>query len=327
MRVLAHIHSFNDADIIEGTIQAVRSQTRVPDSILLVDNGSTDGTLDRVFPQDVTVSRNRENLGTSGAVWIGINYGLEHGFDWVWILDADSVPDPDALERMLQEFAGWPERQQSKTGFIACLPCDQPHGAPRHGRVFTEHGRSLLNPPAEPRCYPCHVTIWSGILYRLEAVREIGLPNRDYVLDRGELEYAYRVMKAGYQGYIHQDAIIRHNIRGTPIPKGLTKGSREVKLGPFKLVLYESQPIRCYYICRNSLYFSLYDQSEGAGTKIRELFRVRSRPGRGWMSGIVWQTAMFTLNFLIRPLGRGPQIKACFRGIWDGITGNMAARY
>ena len=47
MRVLAHIHTFNDADIIDGTIEAVRQQTRPVDGILVVDNASTDGTLAR----------------------------------------------------------------------------------------------------------------------------------------------------------------------------------------------------------------------------------------------------------------------------------------
>ncbi len=66
MRVLAHIHTFNDADIIDRTLDAVQTQTRPPDAVLLVDNASTDGTLDRVFPERVRVIRNLENLGTSG---------------------------------------------------------------------------------------------------------------------------------------------------------------------------------------------------------------------------------------------------------------------
>jgi hypothetical protein len=33
------------------------------------------------------------------------------------------------------------------------------------------------------------------------------------------------------------------------------------------------------------------------------------------------------MNFLLRPRNHGGQIRACFRGIWHGITGNIAARY
>jgi rhamnopyranosyl-N-acetylglucosaminyl-diphospho-decaprenol beta-1,3/1,4-galactofuranosyltransferase len=327
MRVLAHIHTFNDADIIDRTLDAVQTQTRPPDAVLLVDNASTDGTLDRVFPERVTVIRNPENLGTSGAVQIGFNHALERAFDWIWILDADSVPEPDALERLLELYTSWPQDLRNETGLIACLPRDEPDGRPRHGRIFTRHGRILLTPPPMPRYYQCHITIWSGSLYRLAAVRQIGLPNADYVLDRGELEYAYRVMKAGYKAFIHQDAVIRHNIRGTPIPKGLKVGPKRLRVGPISLEFYQSPPIRCYYVCRNTLYFTLYDLAEGRFAMLRELWRVRSRPGRSLMSGIAWQTALFTLNFAVRPRTQGAQIRACLRGIWHGVTGNITARY
>jgi rhamnopyranosyl-N-acetylglucosaminyl-diphospho-decaprenol beta-1,3/1,4-galactofuranosyltransferase len=320
MRVLCYIHSFNDADVIDRSLDAVRHQTRLPDAFLLVDNASTDGTLDRTFPETVTVIRNRENLGSSGAIRIGFAYAQEHGFDWMWIVDADCTPDPDALATLLDEYAGWPRSLQEETGFIACLPLDQPDGQPRHGRLFTRHGRVVVTPKPEQRCYPCHVSIWSGCLYCLAAVRRIGLPNPDYFVDRGELEYSYRMMKAGYKAFIHQDAITRQNIRGEPVPK-------RIQGGPITLNFFEAAPLRCYLICRNTLYFTLYDLTDGPLVKFRELFRLRSRPGRGPLSGIVWQTALFTLNFALRPLGHRAQIGACLRGIWHGLTGNIAARY
>jgi rhamnopyranosyl-N-acetylglucosaminyl-diphospho-decaprenol beta-1,3/1,4-galactofuranosyltransferase len=322
MRVLVHIHTFNDADIIDRTVDAVLHQTRPPDGILIVDNASTDGTLDRTFPEQVSVIRNAANLGTSGAVRIGFEHALARGFDWMWILDADSVPEPEALATLLELYAGWPSNVQEETGFIACLPLDQTDGQPLNGRLFTPYGNVVAAPTPEQRYYMCHVTIWSGCLYRLTAVRRIGLPNADYVLDRGELEYAYRVMKAGYKAFIHRDAVFRHNIRGTA-----TLTSKRVKVGPITLVFFDLPPIRCYYTCRNTLYFTVYDSKDGYLAKLQELFRLRSRPGRSLMSGIAWRTAALTLNFVLRPRTQGAQIRACLRGIWDGLTGNIAARY
>ncbi len=352
-RVLAHIHTFNDADVIERTVETVRHQTRPPDAIILVDNASTDGTLDREFPKEIAVIRNSVNLGTSGAIAISFKYGLEHGFDWVWILDADSVPEPDALEKLLELYASWPKAMQDQTGLLACLVRNQPDGRPSHGHIFTPHGRALVTPPREPRYYSCHVTIWSGSLYRTKAVRLIGLPNADYVLDRGELEYTYRLMKGGYKAFIHQDAVIQHNIRGALIkkeqfgpkalkvgpitlgsierslirPKAMKAGPRAFRFGPVTLAWLESPPIRCYYVCRNTLYFTLYDLAIGRFARLRELWRVRSRPGRSLMSGIAWQTALFTLNFAVRPHSHRAEVRACLRGIWHGLTGNIAARY
>src|SRR6516162_9958428 len=98
MRILAHIHTHNEAGFIEQALAGLQRQTRPPDAIVIVDNGSTDGTLDRIFPENVMVIRNPADLGTSGSVGVGFAYALKHGFDWVWVLDADSVAEPDALE-------------------------------------------------------------------------------------------------------------------------------------------------------------------------------------------------------------------------------------
>ena len=42
---------------------------------------------------------------------------------------------------------------------------------------------------------------------------------------------------------------------------------------------------------------------------------------------VVWTVFKLTVNFLVRPQHHGGQIAACFRGIWHGLTGNVAARY
>ena len=322
MRVLAYIHTFNDANVIDGTVAAVCRQTRPPDAILIVDNASTDGTLNRAFPEKVGVIRNAANFGTSGAVGIGFEHALEKGFDWIWILDADSVPEPEALGRLLDLYSGWPESLKEETGFIACLALDQSDGRTLHGRRFTQHGRSLITPGPEESFYSCNVTIWSGCLYRLAAVRRVGFPNPDYVLDRGELEYAYRVMMSGHKAFIHQDAVIRHQIRGVA-----SLNKKTLKFGPVNLTVYDLAPVRCYYVCRNTLYFTLYDLAGGSLAKFRELWRVRSRPGRSFMSGVAWQAALFTMNFMLRPRTRRAQIRACLRGMWHGVTGNITARY
>ncbi len=320
-RVLACLTTFNAADVIETTLQALFNQTRPPDAILIIDNASSDDTLNRTFPDRVIVIRNAENVGPSGSIPIGFRYALEHGYDWMWILDHDSAPAPAALVKLLGLYSGWPRRLQEETAFISCLPTN-PGEPPLHGRLFTPGGRFLISPPPDQRYYLCHVKVWSGCLYRMAAVREIGFPNPDYFIDRGELEYAYRVMKAGYKGYIDQESVLNHNFHGTP---GLS--TTRAKIGPLALTFYELAPLRCYYVCRNTLYFTLYDATDGPMAKFRELFRLLPRPGRSVLSGIAWQTALLTLNFALRPRTHWAQVRACLRGTWDGVTGNMAARF
>jgi rhamnosyltransferase len=307
MRVLAHIHTFNDADIIDRTIDAVLRQTRPVDEVLVVDNASTDGTLEQQSLKHATVLRHPENRGTSGTVYSGFCYAIEHDYDWIWVFDADSVPEPDALEQLLALYAGFPPALQDETAFVACLPRNTHDEQRHHGGFFTRRGLAPSWPVPESRHYPAHWVIWSGCLYRLAAVRKIGLPNPNYVLDWGEGEYGYRIMKAGYKGFVHQDAVLYHNIRGqnsmTPV---------EVKLGAAKLTLYEFPPIRCYYTCRNVPYFGLYDFQE------ERLY---------FMRAIGWRVFRMPLGFMLRPRTHARHILACIRGLWHGFTGNIAARY
>jgi rhamnosyltransferase len=306
MRVLAHIHTFNDADVIGPTIDAVRRQTRPVDEILVVDNGSTDSTLQQSSLKHATLLRHSQNTGTSGAVCSGFRFALERDYDWVWVFDADSCPEPDALQRLLDLYQSWPRALQDETAFLACVNFNVPDGLPRYGGMFTAGRFAPIRETPEPPCYPCHVTIWSGCLYRLAAVRRIGLPNADYVLDWGEAEYGYRIMKAGYKGFTDQHAILRHHYDHTAsrvIANG--SGSAAAEAG-------DSAPIRCYYTCRNVLYFALYDFAES---------RV------GFICRSVRRVFLFQLRYLVRPWTHTDHIRACLRGIWDGVTGNIAARY
>jgi GT2 family glycosyltransferase len=307
MRVLGYIHTLNDADVISGTIDALRQQTRHVDEILLVDNASTDGTLAQPSVNLVSVLCHAENLGASGALCSGFRYALEHGFDWIWTFDPDCRPEPDALEKLLELYTSWPQSEQEETAFIACLHHSIPDGENLRTCLFTRYGLARANPAPEERYYRCHVTTWSGCLYRLAAVRHIGLPNPDYFADWGEAEYGYRVMKAGYKGFTYLDAVHHHDVRGyaSSRPVEITRG------GVTRKVL-EFPPLRCYYSARNRLYLALYDFAEF----------------RPWMILRVCVGLVTMMLKLLRAPGRhGTQLRAYFRGIWHGITGNISARY
>jgi rhamnopyranosyl-N-acetylglucosaminyl-diphospho-decaprenol beta-1,3/1,4-galactofuranosyltransferase len=117
MRILAHIHTRNEAEFIERALAALQRQTRPPDAIVIVDNLSTDGTLDRIFPESVTFIRNPGDLGTTGSVAVGLAHALKEKFDWTWVLDADSVPEPDALANLLSFLKLFRHRSRKKSAF------------------------------------------------------------------------------------------------------------------------------------------------------------------------------------------------------------------
>jgi rhamnopyranosyl-N-acetylglucosaminyl-diphospho-decaprenol beta-1,3/1,4-galactofuranosyltransferase len=307
MRVLAHIITFNDAAVIEQLLEALRQQTRAPDAILIVDNASNDGTLERTFPESATIFRNLKNLGPSGAVRIAFAHAFEHGFDWTWVLDADSVPASDALEKLLAFFDRLPPAEQQRICFVAGWPLTETGGV-KEQPLSLERAPQEIIPLTNVRDFTqCDSTLWSGALYRMAAVAQIGLPTGDYVADMGEIEYGYRARQLGFISFIVHNSVVRHDVGREP---GVA--TRPYRFGPIRLMLVETSPWRSYYSIRNKIYFWLYQ------------YRPRSLKA---MLRIAVEVFIFTFSFAIRPFSHRLQLAASIRGILDGLTGNMAARY
>ena len=309
MRILAHMHTMNDAAVIEQLLEGLRRQTQPIDAILIVDNASTDGTLDRTFSETVTIIRNPQNQGTSGPVRMAFAHALEHGFDWVWIFDADSVPQPDALENLLAFFERLPPEKQGQVCFLAGPPLTGTGKIKQKPiRLEGSWGMTEVTLASAEEFTQCDCMIWSGTLFRTAAIARIGLPRADYMLDYAELEYGYRARQLGLISYVVHNSVIHHDV-------GRNAGaniSRIIRLGPMKLSLLEISPTRCYYTVRNEIYFWLYQ------SKPRNMLAV--------LRAIVRRFRL-TAKFAVRPFSHRTQLGACIRGIWDGLTGHMERRY
>jgi GT2 family glycosyltransferase len=308
MRILAHIHTFNDVDVIEQLLDALRRQTRPLDAVLLVDNASSDGTSDKAFSENITIVRNSHNLGPSGAIRIGFAHALEQRFDWTWILDADSVPEPDALEKLIAFFERLSLGEREQVCFLNCFPLTVTGEVKQHPLSFVKAGIEVRPLERVREFTQCDFTLWSGSLYRMAAVRRIGMPTADYVADVGECEYGYRARQLGFTSYIVHRGVIHHDVGRNP--GAVTSLYR---FGPIRLTSYELSPWRTYYSVRNMIYFWLYEY------KPRRL-----TPAVRWVG---WRVATLTLNFVRAPRNHGGQVVACMRGIWHGVLGNMSARY
>jgi len=310
MRILAHIHTFNDRGVLDCAIKAVLGQTRPLDGILLVDNGSTDGTLERIFPSDIAIVRHTENRGTSGSVLTGFRYALEHGYDWIWILDADSVPREDALAKLVEVLTRLPADERSRVGVLSSCMADGLPTGPADYFVLTPKG------PRPPRVDPdhayveCDCTIWSGTLYNLEAVRRVGLPRvgpagvwDDLSLDMGDIEFSYRLRKHGYRLLVDPSSLISH-------PMGMP---REVEILGRARRTGNHSPFRRYLFFRNLTYFWLYVYSD------RQLV---------FVTAYIANHALKTIaKLLLLEDQRTAKIGAILRGIWDGITKQIHRRY
>jgi rhamnosyltransferase len=314
MRILGHIHTFNDEEIIDRSLEALLNQTYPVEEIVLVDNSSTDGTLARPFPKQVTVIRHAKNLGTSGAVITGMQYALDNGYGWIYIFDADSVPHPNALQKLIELYLSFPPDRQAQIWRLSSLPLEAPQGNPRHGVSFTPKGCAMVQPRPDQAWYECESTIWSGSLYKLSAVRTVGLPNPDYVLDWGEYEYGYCGKLCGYRAVMHQESLMNHSVGDGELPK------RRYRVGSFSVEIPQVRvpPIRLYYIFRNMLYFWLYVYHKG------NLFRYLQQPSG---SPNFLHLVKYVVRVLLLSKHRRADLQACLRGTWDGLCKNLSNRY
>ncbi|MGH7320585.1 MAG: glycosyltransferase [Candidatus Rokuibacteriota bacterium] len=303
MRILGHLHTFNDEDVIDRSLRALLEQTVPLDRIVIVDNGSTDSTLDRSFLPVVDVIRHPANTGTSGAVISGMRYALQHEFDWLWVFDGDSAPRPEALERLLAFHATLSPQERERVQILASVDAAVIGG--EYGVRFSTGGCQPVRLDPTSQAQVCEAVMWSGSLFRLEAVREIGLPSADYVLDCGEFQYGYLGTRCGYKTYVVPSSLFDHNIGGQPSLR-----VRRVRLGPLSFQVMEFPPIRMYYLIRNNIYFWCHEYHERAWKMCARLI-MRS----------------FSVELVLLLLGRHAQAAAAWRGIWDGLLGRMHRRY
>jgi rhamnopyranosyl-N-acetylglucosaminyl-diphospho-decaprenol beta-1,3/1,4-galactofuranosyltransferase len=302
MRILVHIHTWNDAGIVMTALDAVARQTRPVEGVLVVDNGSTDGTAELAFPASVTVIRHPANLGTSGAVKTGIEYALASGYDWLWVLDADSVPRPDALELLVRLV----EEDGKNLGAVCASHNLLALGQMLRGRILTPGGPRLPPPPDDRKTVACDSIIWSGALINLAVIGKVGLPRagktgcwEDLALDYGDIEYAYRIDRAGYRIVVHCDSIIDH-----PIGRGLHR-----RILGWDLYSTNHPAFRRYLYFRNLVFFWL---------------RLYHR--RNWPLLLIWFGYRFgaiLTGIMLLERQRRTKIKACLWGIRDGLLGRL----
>lgn len=100
--VTAIIPTWNRRELLVRLIERIRGQTLAVSEILVVDNGSADGSADAARALGARVLEMGRNAGFAAAVNRGIR---ETGTEWAAIVNNDVIPRPDWLERLLNAAA------------------------------------------------------------------------------------------------------------------------------------------------------------------------------------------------------------------------------
>lgn len=207
MKIIAVVVTFNRCELLKRNIACLRSNKPVTD-IVVVNNGSTDGTFEWLSLQtDLTVVT-QENVGGSGGFYTGIQTALQMGADWIWCMDDDVFPRPDCMEHLL------PYTQDEKVGMLAPRRLQE-------GKIYTNDFQSLnwVNPFAslyggklskQQVNAPVEIcgTAFEGPFIRREVVEQIGLPNKELFIFCDDTDYCIRTVNAGYKIMYIPDALM-----------------------------------------------------------------------------------------------------------------------
>lgn len=198
MNIIAVVVTYNRRELLKRNIACLRLNTPVS-SIVVVNNGSTDGTGAWLDEQEDLTVIHQENVGGSGGFYRGIQYAYQAGADWIWCMDDDVFPRPDCMEHLL------PYTHEPEVGILA----------PRRlmeGQIFTNDfqkvnldnpftsmyqqklKKQVVNGPVDI----CG-TAFEGLCISRKAVAEIGLPNKELFIFCDDTDYCLRVVLAGFR--------------------------------------------------------------------------------------------------------------------------------
>lgn len=117
MKVFAIIVTYNGMKWYDRCFGSLLAST-LPVDIIVVDNASKDNTTDYIannFPS-VKILPNSDNLGFGRANNIGMRYALDHGADYVFLLNQDAWIEPSTIQNLIETHS-----THEEYGIISCI--------------------------------------------------------------------------------------------------------------------------------------------------------------------------------------------------------------
>ena len=191
-RIAAVVVTFNRLHDLQKCLTSLQQQTRRPDVIYVINNGSTDGTDEWLSIQSGLTVLTQPNMGGAGGFATGIDRAYRDRYDWIWCMDDDCLADPDALEQLLLSPNIGPcikncisinIHNRDELAFYVY----RPNKTFRHVRDMTPF--VLIYGVA---------SFFNGTLISSEVIETIGIPDKKLFIWGDEVEYMTRAQKMGF---------------------------------------------------------------------------------------------------------------------------------
>lgn len=224
MKICCVVVTFNRKDLLIKCLECIKDQTYKPHTVLIVDNASTDGTLDKVKEEGYYNSNKDSinfeylllpnNQGGAGGFYNGIKTAHESNekFDGIWVMDDDGEPDCNCLENLVRYLPQYDHLAPIVLSIEAPAKLAFPYkGTSSPTKIMEEY----------PEIVPNYCCPFNGILYSRKLVDTIGYPIPELFIWGDEINYTIRAKDAGFIPFTVVNALHKHPSDRVKIVKSL----------------------------------------------------------------------------------------------------------
>jgi len=183
-KTIAVVVTYNRSTLLSECITALRNQTRKPDAILVVNNGSTDNTEEWLQSQKDIFFITQKNVGSGGGFNTGINWAFKHNYSWIWCMDDDGYPREDALEKILD----------ADTETLSLRNCAVLNKEDKKSFVWKTKDYATID-EVDTKLIKGIGHPFNGTMLHRNVVEKVGLPKPDLFVWGDESEYYCRITK------------------------------------------------------------------------------------------------------------------------------------
>lgn len=202
--VTAVVVTYNRVEDLKKCIASLLAQTRPLDEIIVVNNGSTDGTASWLAQRPDLHVILQSNQGGAGGFATGINHAFVLGYDGIWCMDDDCLATPDALEKLLNAPNLGPSIKNCMS-VSAIDPTELAFYVDRPNRSY----RKITDMTDISLIFGV-ASFFNGTLISAKVVEKIGLPDRKLFIWGDEVEYMTRAIKMGFPVVTVPSAVFFH---------------------------------------------------------------------------------------------------------------------
>lgn len=221
------ICNYNKKEYVVNCIQSVLESKTDDFDIYVVDNASTDDSVEAVraaYGDRVTLLVNKENLGGSGGFNTGIRKVLAEGYEYLYCLDNDVLVDENAVGALVDYLDA-----HEDTGVAGSIVyhMDYPEYVQQYGLDIDFQNYTAITHYADfpddgsvPEVNQCDTVATCSVMIRTSCIKttDIGIMPENNFIYWDDMEWIYRFTLAGFRVVTIRDSVVLHKMGSNARP-------------------------------------------------------------------------------------------------------------